>query len=143
MLDWKNIAVDSLKIFRPMEIALVNIPCEIQEIKWDMGKTEKAVIDGLQVDSVKDIQLSRRIMIRKLEHRLESTHAAVEATKQALAMLTQEEKRILSDFFISNTGKRMEDIAQDLGYSLATMYRKKDAALWNYAVNLHGIDMDE
>lgn len=143
MLNWKNIAVDSLKIFRAMELALVNIPCEIEEIKWDMRKTEKAVMDGLTVDSVKDIQLSRSIMIRKLERRLESTQAAVEATKQAISVLTQEEKKILSDFFISNTGKCMEDIAQDLGYSLATMYRKKDAALWNYAVNLYRIGMNE
>lgn len=143
MLDWKNVAVESLKNYRPMEVALFCLPSEIEEIEWDMKKTQEAVMGGLPVDSVKDIQLSRKIMLRKLEYRLKCTQEAVEDIKQALLMLTDEERMILSDFFISNDGKSMKEIARDLGYSLATMYRKKDSALWNYAVNLYGIDMEK
>ena len=126
-----------------MEVALFCLPSEIEEIEWDMKKTQEAVMGGLPVDSVKDIQLSRKIMLRKLEYRLKCTQEAVEDIKQALLMLTDEERMILSDFFISNDGKSMKEIARDLGYSLATMYRKKDSALWNYAVNLYGIDMEK
>ena len=143
MLDWKNVAVKSLKNYRPMEVALFCLSSEIEEIEWDMKKTQKAVMDGLSVDSVKDIQLSRRIMLLKLEYRLKYTQKALEDIKQALLMLTEEDRTILSDFFVSNEGKSMEEMARDLGYSLATMYRKKDSALWNFAVNLHGINMEK
>ena len=143
MLDWKNEAVESLKRYRALECALFCLPSDIEEVKYDIKKTQRAVADGLPDNSIKDIQLSRRIMLHELEYRLKRIQKTVEEIKQAISALTEEERTILTDFFISNTGKRMEDIAQNLGYSLATMYRKKDSALWNYAVNLYEIDMEE
>lgn len=140
MIDWKNVVVNTLKSYSAMKIALNNIPAEIDLINHDIQTTEKEIDKGLSLASISEMQLSRKILIKKLESRLQTTKNAVSDIDTALEALNEEEKQILTEFFVNNVGKRLADIGDELGYSLATMYRKKDAALWRFAIRLYGIE---
>lgn len=137
-MDWKTVAIDSLEMYNAKKNAINSIPCEVQLLDCDIKKTAEAIEIGLPAGSVEDIQLSRRIMQKKLEKNLATTRKVIGDIQHALSGLSDEEYCILDRLYIQKE-RTMESLGVELGYSKATMYRKRDAALRKYAVKLYDI----
>lgn len=133
MIDWKQEAIDTLTTLRIKEIAVENLPGEIDSIRFDMEKTEQAVRDGLPRSKVIDVQMSRSLMIKALEKNLSATEQAVSRIRAALAELHEEDRKLLEMMYIQKERKTMNELCDVFGYSKATMYRKKDTALMDFA----------
>lgn len=138
-MDWKDLAIDSLKLYNARKVAIENIPCEIGLIDRDIQITDEAVKGSVLTGSVGDVQLSRRIMQKELERNLAATQKAVEDIRQSLNALTDEEYHILDRLYMQKGRESITLLCAELNCSKATMYRKRDSALRKYAKGLYGI----
>lgn len=138
-MDWKDLAIDSLKLYNAKKVAIENIPREIGLISHAIQITDEAVKSSVPTGSVDDIQLSRRIMLRELERNLAATRKVVEDIRQSLDALTDEEYNILDTLYMQKGRESIMQLCAELNCSKATMYRKRDSALRKYALGLYGI----
>lgn len=136
MIDWKHEAIETLTTLRIKEIAIENLPGEMDSIRYDMEITENAVREGLPRSKVNDVQMSRILMIKALEMNLSATAQAVSQIIAALAALHEEDRKLLEMLYIQKDRKTTEELCDIFGYSKATMYRKKDTALMDFTTAL-------
>ena len=82
--------------------------------------------------------LSCIVQKRELQRNLERSKLWIEAVEKALAVLNDEERRILGRFYIDERRGAAEDLACELCADPKTVYVRKDHALWKFTIALYG-----
>lgn len=141
-MNWKTEAVDKLKRYEAMKVALKNIPEEIARLKSAMGGIRSATADGTPVQGGgsgrEDMLLSNIVQREELGKSLEQANLWVKETDRAMKVLTDEERLILDRFYIHPRMGAAEHLAGDLGLDVKTVYRRKDSALRRFTIALYG-----
>lgn len=141
-MNWKNEAMDRLRQYDAVRLALRNIPQEIQRLEAASTAIAGARTDGCAIlsggsrreEAVLDNLMSRQ----ELQWQLEQTQSWLSCMDRALSFLTGEEKLVLQRFYIHPEKGSVERLCSELGVESSSVYRKRDKALRRFATALYG-----
>lgn len=141
-MNWKNEAMDRLRQYDAMRLAVTNIPQEIKRLEAASVALHGARTDGTPVQSggsrreeaILDNMMSRQ----ELLWRLEQAESWLSCMDRALSALTGEEKLVLQRFYICPEKGSVDRLCSELGLESSSVYRKRDKALRRFTVALYG-----
>lgn len=141
-MNWKNEAMDKLRQYDAMRLAVMNIPQEVKRLEAAATAIRGARMDGNAVQSgvsrreeaILDNMMSRQ----ELLWRLEQAENWLSCMDRALSALSGEEKLVLQRFYISPEKGSVERLCSELGLESSSVYRKRDKALRHFTVALYG-----
>lgn len=142
-MDYKREAVEYLRSYDKLKIALDNLKCEILELKTDM-KAIKAInysgMPGGNLGEPDDAIVNKMYRLRKAEEEYKETFKVIKRMDQILKKFDETENfysKILKGYFIECYTE--EQLSKDLGMSDRNLRRVKQKALKIFAIQLFGI----
>lgn len=141
-MDWKKEAIDKLRQYTAKKASIKNIPEEIARLELAIQNIRSAVADGTPVQGGgsgrEDVMLSNIVERQELHRNLEQAKRWVQEVDDAWSVLTDEERLMLDRFYIHSERGVAERLAEDLGFDVKTVYRRKDAAIRRFTIALYG-----
>lgn len=139
---WKFRAIDKLKDYTAQKAALQSLPEEIARLESEAYSIKSATSDGTPVKgggSGREDRLLSNIVKRE-EHKamLHRATLAVGVVERGLAVLNREERLILDRFYIHPNRGNVDRLCEELMCEQATVYRRRDKALYHFTVCLYG-----
>lgn len=141
-MDWKHEAIEKLKEYSAKKNSLESIPVEIKRLESAMQSIRSATSDGSPVkgggNGREDMYLSNIVHREELERSLEQAQMWVDIVDAGLEILSEEERLILSRFYINPAKGNVDMLCEELGIEKPSVYRRKDAALRHFTICLYG-----
>ena len=141
-MNWKNEAMEKLRKYDAMRLAVANIPREIKRLEAAAAGIRSARTDGDPVRSGgnrrEEILLDNMIHRQELQWRLEQARDWLSCTDRALGALCPEEKLVLHRLYICPEKGSVERLCEELGVEQSSVYRKRDKALYRFTIALYG-----
>lgn len=141
-MNWKYIAVDKLKDYGAKKTGAANLADEIRELEYRRRSIRSATGDGTPVQgggSRREAMLLNAITLQdEMEENLLLTEGWISRVERGLAALNEEERTILSRFYIYPEKGAAERLAMDLGIDVKTVYHRKDNALRRFTLAMCG-----
>lgn len=139
---WRRQAEDDLSKYEAKKKSLENIPDQIRELEERMTSIRSQVTDSVSVKGGgggrDDVYLNNIVARDRLTANLEDNRRFVSRISNALSILTDDEKKILSRFYIVPERGAAYNIADEKGVDNKTVYRWKDTALEKFAIAMYG-----
>lgn len=141
-MNWKSEAIEHLTRYPAMSHALTNIPKQIA-----MLESDAVSLPGVRPDRVgrsnqsgprDDALIGNLVKRQELKRSLELAQLWVDATEDALSVLTSEEKLVLERMYIRPEKGGVGRLCGELGVEQSSVYRKRDHALYRFAMALYG-----
>lgn len=141
-MRWDLEAIAKLRDYNAKTEALGNIPDEIKRLEDDCVRIRSATADSSPVqgggNAREDMMLSNICLREELEQRLTDTRAWLATMDKALAALTDEERLVLSRFYIRPHKGGVDRLCEELHLEKTVVYNRKNKALRRFAVILYG-----
>lgn len=142
-MNWKYEAIDKLKGYETHKAALESIPEEIARLESAACSIRSATADGTAVsgggNKREDMLLSNIVLREELDRQLEQARAWVSVVDRSLAVLDDEERRILDLMYIHRRSGSVEQLCSELNIEQASVYRRRDVALYRFTIALYGV----
>lgn len=143
-LNWSVFAVQRLRDLEDRKTAVENITEQIKALEQRFTSIRSATTDGTPVqggnENKREEMLIHNISTREeLKNNLDIITREIEVTEKALDTLTEEEKLILTRFFILRQKGYVERLCDELYISKTGLYNKKEAALKKFTLACYGI----
>ena len=142
-MNWKYEAIDKLKGYEAHKAALNSIPEEISRLESAACSIRSATADGTAVsgggNKREDMLLSNIVLREELERQLEQARKWVSVVDRSLAVLDDEERRVLELMYIHRQPGSIERLCSELNIEQASVYRRRDVALRRFTTALYGI----
>ena len=143
-LDKQQAAVNAMKDFENMTCMITLTPDEIKTIEEDMVSPRGSNIDDMphvsNLLSHEDMMISSISKLDVLNQRYQQAVEFMSWFKPAWDTLSQEERIILSEFYLVN-GKKTDavgNLSEQLFVDRSNVYRRKDKALEHLSIMLYG-----
>ena len=109
-----------------------------------MDQKKEAVALLRQFDALCHARENLQVLVgmdrsRELAQRLEKTEKTLGVIKRGLAVLTPEERLILSRFYIYREKGNPQRLCEALGVEQSSVYRRKDRALAKFIEAIYGL----
>lgn len=141
-MRWDLEAIAKLRDYNAKIEALENIPDEIKRLEDDCIRIRSATADSSPVqgggNAREDMLLSNICLREELKQRLTDTRAWLATMDKALTALTDEERLVLSRFYISQHKGSVDRLCEELHLEKTVVYSRKNKALRRFAVILYG-----
>lgn len=143
-LNWCVFAVQRLRDYEDRKTAVENITEQIKALEDRYTSIRSATTDGTPVqggnENKREEMLIHNIATREeLKKNLDIIQHEISVTEKALDTLTEEEKLILTRFFILRQKGYVERLCDELYISKTGLYNKKEAALKKFTLACYGI----
>lgn len=142
-MNWKYEAIDKLKGYEAHKRALENIPREIKRLEGAFVSIRSATTNTAPVSgggsSREDAMLTNIAHREELERTLKQAKAWVKMVEAGLAVLDDEERRVLDRFYINRAKGNVDWLCEELNVEKATVYRRRDGALRHFTIALYGV----
>ena len=143
-LNWSTFAVQRLRDYEDRKTATENIREQIKNLEEKFTSIRAATTDGIPVqggnENRREEMLIHNISTREeLKNNLDIITREIAITEKGLAALTDEEKHILTRFFILRGKGYVERLCDELYVSKTRLYQKKDAALKKFTMACYGV----
>ena len=137
-------SIDRLKEYEERQSALILIPEQIKTLETSFTAIRAARTDGEPVKESRgnkreDALLSNIAKRQELEFNLKIAEREAEITAQGLAILTQEERKVLYTFYISRPRNHVEKLCEELNFEKTRVYEIKDIALRKFTRAVYGV----
>lgn len=140
-MRWKDEAQEKLKRYDWMHQALVNIPMEIKRLKDDAVNLRSAA-DGVAVrgggGKREDALINNLVQQQELEKNLKQVRQWLSVMDRSLSSMDPEDQLVLNRLFLYPQRDAINQLCSELGVEQATVYRKRDRALYRFTVALYG-----
>lgn len=141
-MNWKDSAIDRLRRYDAMRLAVSNIPAEIARLEVQASSIRGARIDSTPVNSGgsgrEDAMLTNLVQRKELEWSLEQAKNWVKTVDNALSALSPEQRLVLTRLYIMPERKNIERLCMELGMEHSSIYRRRDQALHRFTIALYG-----
>ena len=141
-MDWRSEAIQKLKEYSAKKVSIENLTGEIRELQYRRRSIKSPSADGAPVaggtNVREDMLLSTIVLQKELEENLRIVTRWVRKVEKALNELTDEEKTILSRFYIYAEKGAAERLSSDLGIDIKTVYWRKIQAIRKFTLALYG-----
>lgn len=143
-MNWKTEASYKLKDYQARKLAMDNIPAELRRLESASTRIRSATTDGTPVsggggNAREDALISNIVQREELKRRLREAKLWVATVDRALAVLDDEERRVLELFFINRAKGNVERLMEELHLEKTRVYELKDRALRRFTLALYGI----
>lgn len=139
---WRRQAEDDLREYEAKKKSLENIPDQIRELEEKMTSIRSQTADSVSVKggggSRDDAYLNNIVARDRLNANLEDNRRFVSRVSNALSILTDDEKKILTRFYIIPERGVAFNLAEEKHVEHKTIYRWKDSALEKFATAMYG-----
>ena len=135
-MNWKAHAIEDLNNYNYMKLGIINS----QELLAIINAGKTPVLSNDKKYGVQSFTepASCRIQANKLRRNIASAQRITRLIERALNSLTTEERIILCKFYIDNNPKPASILSSELGFSLRSLYRARDAALKKFTIAMYG-----
>lgn len=145
-MNWKREAANELTELLSYKRAIRNMEERIQMLTEQMKATRSPTISDEPggrsgVRQVDDAWLDAIGERDRLKIKLSAKRKHVALIERGLSALTEEERTVLTLFYIDRPRDHLNVLCEKLGVEIATVYRMKDAALRKYAREEFGGEM--
>ena len=141
-MNWKNEAIERLTRYSAMSQAVENIPKEITRLERSIQELRGHRPDqlpGAKTPGPRDDALIGSIIKRQeLSDSYENAKIWVDTTDQAMSVLNQEEKTILTKMYVTPEKGVVNQLCFTFGVEQSSIYRKRDQALYRFTMALYG-----
>ena len=141
-MNWKNEAIERLTRYSAMSQAVENIPKEITRLERSIQELRGHRPDqfpGAKTPGPRDDALIGSIIKRQeLSDSYENAKIWVDTTDQAMSVLNQEEKTILTKMYVTPEKGVVNQLCLAFGVEQSSIYRKRDQALYRFTMALYG-----
>lgn len=141
-MNWKNEAIERLTRYSAMSQAVENIPKEITRLERSIQELRGHRPDqlpGAKTPGPQDDALIGSIIKRQeLSDSYENAKIWVDTTDQAMSVLNQEEKTILTKMYVTPEKGVVNQLCLTFGVEQSSIYRKRDQALYRFTMALYG-----
>lgn len=139
---WRRQAEDDLRDYEAKKKSLENIPDQIKELEEKLTGIRSQAADSVSVKggggSRDDAYLNNIVARDCLNANLEDNRRFVSRVSNALSILTDDEKKLLTRFYIIPERGAAYSMAEEKHVDHKTVYRWKDAALERFATAMYG-----
>ena len=143
MADWEKHSIDDLREYGALKESLGTLPEEIRALEEDMQLVKGTRYDKTPVEGGAYGYEERLInyIDRKgrLEQNLGLAQARVERIERGLSVLTDNERLVLTRFYIRREPRYLDRLCGELGYEQAQVYRIKGTALRKFTLAMYGV----
>lgn len=140
---WKYKAIDRLKDYPGQKASLQNIPDEIFALESQATSIRSATTDGTPVagggSKREDMLLSNIVRREELKQMLERAKAYTRSVERGLAVLNDDEKRVLDCVYISHQSGAVAHLADEYNEDERSVYRRIDKALRRFTIAMYGV----
>lgn len=141
-MNWKSEAIERLSRYRAMTQAMENIPLELTRLKQDAvqlrGCRPDILPGGTTPGPRDDILLGNLVKREELNAAYKNAKIWVSTTEKALSVLSDEERTILTQMYVTPQKGAVNALCEALGMEQSSIYRKRDQALYRFTVALYG-----
>ena len=142
-MNWKREAIDKLRNYETRKQSVENIRMELNRLQLIFSGIRSAATDGTPIsgggNTREDALLTNIVHRDELKRNLKETNMWVSTVENALAVLPDEDRRILDRFYIHGGRGAAQDLCDTMNIEQATVYRKRDEALRRFTVALYGV----
>lgn len=143
-LNWTVFAIQRLGDYETRKVAAGNLIKQIKELEDKEVSIRVPATDGVSVqggnENKQEYLLINNIATREeLQRNLDIVQSEIEITENGLASLTQEEKKILTMFYMNRSKGYVDRLCNDLYISKTELYRQKEEALKKFTLSCYGI----
>ena len=143
MADWEKHSIDDLREYRAVKESLGTLPEEIRALEEDMQLVKGTRYDKTPVEGGAAGYEERLInyIDRKgrLEQNLGLAQARVERIERGLSVLTENERLVLTRFYIHREPRYLDRLCGELGYEKTAVYGLKNRALKRFTLAMYGV----
>jgi len=142
-MNWKQEAVERLRLYSGMKQAVKNLPLELKRLEQEAtnlgaGNSER-VKNSSTVHSRENWLMNNIIQRQELLRAYNNAVQWLSVTDGALDTLPEEDLRILSRMYIEPVSCAAAELCAELGVEQSSVYRRRDKALYQFTVALYGI----
>ena len=139
---WKRDAIECLKDYNAKSISVHNLQDEIAELTAKKNGIRSATGDGTPVkgggNGREDALINSMVRLERLQTNLREVKRWVARMERGLSSLTEEERKLLTRFYITPEKGAAERLATDLNIDIKTVYHRKDRALRKFTIAMYG-----
>lgn len=141
-MNWKNEAMEKLRRYDAMRLALQNIPEEIERLKGEAATLRSIGTDGIHVRGGgghrEDALINNLVHRQELEQTLRQVKKWLSITDRGLLALDDDERLILRHLYLYPQKGAIERLCLELGLEQSSVYRKRDQALQRFTTAIYG-----
>lgn len=143
-MDWKSTAVQRLKDYeaRKKAVSLLNEQLENLEAQFTAikgARTDAEPVRGGDGNRREDMLLSNIVLRDELVENKRIAEREVAITEKGLAVLSEEERKILEAFYIARPYNHILRLCEALNVEKSEVYRRKNAALDKFTIACYGV----
>ena len=142
-MNWKQEAVERLRLYTDMKQAVNNLPREIKRLEQEAANPGSGNLERVgkssTVNGRENWLLNNIIQRQELQKAYNNAVQWLSVTDGALGTLPKEDLRILSMMYIDAVNGATAELCAELGVEQSSVYRKRDKALYQFTVALYGV----
>ena len=143
-MNWKKISIERLREYEARKEALELIPEQTEALELSFTAIRSATTDGTPVNGGggnkrEDALINNIVQREELTRSQEIAKREVEITEKGLALLTDEQKKILYHFYMHRTRNHVERLCEEMCYEKSKIYELKDEALRIFTMATCGV----
>ncbi len=138
-MDWKTCAVDDLRRYNQIKIGIINLQERLRIINKSIkhrGTTSNNRRRRMDSDIINALVEGER-----LQRNITSAESLAALVERGLGSLSDEEKKVLQRFYMSNAPVSSRVLAAELGYEPRTLYRLRERALEKFTLAMYGMEI--
>lgn len=133
-MDWKADAADKLRCYRAKKSSIEGLENEIQGLEEELADLRAAPASRTREEAIIENLAQQDVLKRSLE----KTKSWLQRVNKGLAVLGEDQRRILSRFYVSNGKGSIDRLCQELGIDMDEANRHREKALRYFTLALYG-----
>ena len=143
-VNWCIFSIQRLRDYEDRKAAVDSLTAQIKLSEEKITAIKAAATDGTAVQGGSDNRREEMLIhnianCEELKNNLEIAKHEIAITEKGLTSLTEEERRILTRFYVNRSKGYVERLCDELFISKTELYRQKEEALKKFTMVCYGI----
>ncbi len=142
-MNWGRISIERLKDYNARLVAVESIPEQIKSLELQYSSIRSAIKDEMPVKggtcAREDALLNNIAKREELKLNLEIAEREISITKKGLSVLTEQERRVLTLFYVDRPKDYMKKLCDEMMFEKTKIYQIKDEALRKFTKAVYGV----
>ena len=142
-MNWKQEAIKDLQNYRKRKAALENMRQAIHLLGEDYCSLKGISMDSVSVQGntggTEAWMLNNIIKRERLKTNIAATEAWLALIENGLRALTDQQREILTEFYISRNPGHVERLAERYHMEKSRVYEQKERALYDFTLLMYGV----
>ena len=142
-MNWGSISIERLNDYNTRLVAVVSIQEQIESLELQYSSIRSAATEDTPVrgggSNREDALLNNIAKREELKRNLEIAEKEISITQKGLSVLSEQERRVLTMFYIARPKDYMKRLCEEMMFEKTKIYQIKDQALTKFTKAVYGI----